>query len=270
VDGLDKPWCYYGTGDDDWGYCNASCDKPAASGAKCSVTTGGKTCDKWGENDFDLDPSSNACEQVDGVDKPWCYYGTGDDDWDYCDCKATQSDGGDVGIVDDDVADSADETLTVSTDHLHGSAKAKSSEESSTDDGAESISFKQLMIEGKVTRWWWDMLNPHSQRLTDVNFDEAIGSTDYYAVFFFGPFCEACQQLSVDWDKIASNYAQTRIDTAFGRVNCGHGDQTYRPPTEAELEAGDPTAWGEYKNPDVCHPSQLLPASVGLLDPIRY
>ena len=94
---MDKPWCYYGSGDDDWGYCETSCDKPAASGAKCSVTVGGKTCDKWGENDFGLDPSSNACEQVDGVEMPWCY--TDGENWDYCDCQATHDGAAPVTVV---------------------------------------------------------------------------------------------------------------------------------------------------------------------------
>jgi hypothetical protein len=151
VDGLAQPWCYYGSGDNDWDYCDQSCgnspqpgsssslsvsqdelrgmkvsklrtlaaklgvdedavdetmeaDKPkealikllmqaapkapqADAAPACTTTVTGKTCDKWGENEFGLDPSSNTCEQVDGLDKPWCY--TSGDEWDYCNCKST-------------------------------------------------------------------------------------------------------------------------------------------------------------------------------------
>jgi hypothetical protein len=87
VDGLEKPWCYYGTGDGDWDYCDESCGSPDAPPPppKCTTTVTGKTCDKWGENEFGLDPSSNTCEQVDGLDKPWCY--TSGEEWDFCNCK---------------------------------------------------------------------------------------------------------------------------------------------------------------------------------------
>lgn len=40
-------------------------------------------CHRWGENDFGLDPSSKQCAKVDGLPKPWCYFGS-DDEWDYC------------------------------------------------------------------------------------------------------------------------------------------------------------------------------------------
>ena len=87
ADGLEKPWCYFGTGDGDWEYCDDSCREPAPpppAAGQCSVSVTGKECDAWGENDFGLDPSSNTCEQVDGLDRPWCY--TSGEDWDYCDC----------------------------------------------------------------------------------------------------------------------------------------------------------------------------------------
>lgn len=149
VDGLQKPWCYYGPGDNDWDYCDESCENslqpdsssplgvsqdelremkfsglqklaakhgidedavdaameaekpkealikllmqtapkaPEDAGTACTTTVTGKTCDKWGENDFGLDPASNTCEQVDGLDKPWCY--TSGEEWDYCNCKS--------------------------------------------------------------------------------------------------------------------------------------------------------------------------------------
>ena len=144
VDGLKKPWCYFGSDDDDWDYCDESCgnsamsrddlrgmkvsalqklaakhgldedaidnametdkpknalvellmqarpqSEPEAPETQCSTTVTGKTCDKWGENDFGLDPSSNTCEQVDGLAKPWCY--TSGEEWDYCDCKKSKS-----------------------------------------------------------------------------------------------------------------------------------------------------------------------------------
>eukprot|EP01043_Picozoa_sp_COSAG02_P019058 COSAG02_NODE_907_length_16005_cov_3.219252_13_plen_276_part_00 len=228
VDGLKRPWCYYGDGERDWGYCAGSCEPRAATTEACSFTVGGKTCDAWGENDFGLDPSSNSCAAVDGIDRLWCF--TSGDAWDYCACESTS------------VQNSADE-VEMSTDDLPDA--------SSETEGGEKIKFKDLMLQGKVTRWWWDSLNPNSDRLTDVNFDTAITSSDYYAVFFFTPFCGSCKDLSVEWDKLAAVFGRTRTDTAFGRVNCAHGDQTYRPPTEEELDVGDPGAWGEYKDSNV-------------------
>ena len=41
-------------------------------------------------------------------------------------------------------------------------------------------------------------------------------------------------------------FCRRRTDTAFGRVNCAHGDQTYRAPTAEEIYAGDAEVWGEY------------------------
>lgn len=100
MDGLKSPWCYVGTGDADWDYCDDGCAqqdstppplqtfsfKSGETGQswKCSVTVTGKACDAWGENEFGLDPASTACEQVDGLDRPWCY--TSEEDWDYCNC----------------------------------------------------------------------------------------------------------------------------------------------------------------------------------------
>ena len=101
MDGLKSPWCYVGDGDADWYYCEDSCAQQdstppaplqtfsfksgeAGQAWKCSVTLTGKACDAWGENDFGLDPASTACEQVDGLDRPWCY--TSEEDWDYCNC----------------------------------------------------------------------------------------------------------------------------------------------------------------------------------------
>jgi hypothetical protein len=195
----------------------------------------------WGENDFGLDPSSNSCEKVDGIDRPWCF--TDEDAWDYCACETTS-------------AQRKDDTLKVSTGRVDGPSRDEGSEVQA----GEKINFKDLMLQGKVTRWWWDSLNLNTERLTDVNFDAAITRSDYYAVFFYSPFCASCKDLSVEWDKLAATFARTRTDTAFGRVNCGHGDQTYRPPTEEELDAGDPAAWGEYKDSNVRLPFALLRA----------
>ena len=233
VDGLKEPWCYYGDGESDWGYCAASCKPRIGATVACSTTVGGKSCEVWGENDFGLDPSSNSCEKVDGLDRPWCF--TGEDAWDYCACETTS-------------AQRKDDTVKVSTGGLDG---LSGDGEGSEVQAGDTIKFKDLMLQGKVTRWWWDSLNPNTDRLTDVNFDTAITRSDYYAVFFFSPFCASCKDLSVEWDKLAATFARTRTDTAFGRVNCGHGDQTYRPPTEEELDAGDPAAWGEYKDSNV-------------------
>ena len=63
---------------------------------------------------------------------------------------------------------------------------------------------------------------------------------------FFGPGCEHCKELQQDYIKIADSFTKRRTDIAFGHVNCAHGDQTFRAPTEEELEEGDATAWGEY------------------------
>ena len=85
---MKRPWCYVGTGDADWDYCDDSCaqeDSPPGPAGRCSVTITGKACDAWGENDFGLDPASATCEQVDGLDRPWCY--TSEEDWDYCNCN---------------------------------------------------------------------------------------------------------------------------------------------------------------------------------------
>ena len=87
VDGLKRPWCFVGSGDADWDYCSDDCgqqDPTPAASAACSITVTGKPCDAWGENDFGLDPASATCEQVDGLDRPWCY--TNEEDWDYCNC----------------------------------------------------------------------------------------------------------------------------------------------------------------------------------------
>ena len=56
-------------------------------------------------------------------------------------------------------------------------------------------------------------------------------------VMFYGPGCDHCQTLAQDYEKIAASFTKRRTDTSFGRVNCAHGDQTYRPPTAAEIEA---------------------------------
>lgn len=88
VDGLKRPWCYVGAGDADWDYCHDSCgqeDSAPTLAGECSITVTGKACDAWGENDFGLDPASATCEQVDGLDRPWCY--TSEEDWDYCNCN---------------------------------------------------------------------------------------------------------------------------------------------------------------------------------------
>ena len=63
---------------------------------------------------------------------------------------------------------------------------------------------------------------------------------------FFGPGCEHCKELQQDYIKMADSFTKRRTDIAFGHVNCAHGDQTFRAPTEEELEEGDATAWGEY------------------------
>lgn len=227
ADGLEKPWCYYGDGESDWGYCAESCEPRTATTQACSTTVGGKTCDAWGENDFGLDPSSNSCEAVDGIDRPWCF--TSEEDWDYCVCESAS-------------AQSPDKVKASTDDQPEASSEAAA---------GGKIKFKDLMIQGKVTRWWWDSQNPNTDRLTDANFDAAITGSDYYGVFFFSPFCGSCKDLSVEWDKLAAAFGRTRTDTAFGRVNCAHGDQTYRPPTEEELDMGDPSAWGEYKDANV-------------------
>ena len=168
---------------------------------------------------------------MDGIDRPWCF--TSGDNWDYCACETSK-------------AQKTEQEAAASADVLYESPADTNNEES-----GEKIKFKDLMVQGKITRWWWDTLNPNSERLTDSNFDTAIARSDYYAVFFYSPFCESCKDLSAEWDKIAAAFGEARTDTAFGRVNCGHGDQTYRPPTEEEIDAGDPTAWGEYKDSNV-------------------
>ena len=63
-------------------------------------------------------------------------------------------------------------------------------------------------------------------------------------VMFFTPTCEHCKDLGEDYERIAADFNKRRTDIAFGRVNCGHGDQTFRPPTEEELDAA--TIPGEY------------------------
>lgn len=63
---------------------------------------------------------------------------------------------------------------------------------------------------------------------------------------FFTPHCEACKDLAPDYEKIAADFKRRRTDISFGRVNCAHGDQTFRPPTAEELDAG--TIPGEYLN----------------------
>ena len=86
VDGLDKPWCYWGE-NDEWDYCDEACHRPEGEEQdddKCRRTTAGNKCEAWGENDFGLDPDSKECAKVDGLDKPWCYWGD-NDEWDYCD-----------------------------------------------------------------------------------------------------------------------------------------------------------------------------------------
>lgn len=66
------------------------------------------------------------------------------------------------------------------------------------------------------------------------------------AVMFFTPTCEACKDLGGDYEKIAADFQKRRTDISFGRVNCAHGDQTYRPPTAEELDAAQIP--GEYLN----------------------
>jgi hypothetical protein len=66
----------------------------------------------------------------------------------------------------------------------------------------------------------------------------------WQGVMFYGPGCEHCKDLAEDWERIAASFKRRRIDTAFGRVNCAHGDQTYRAPTEEEIDNG--VVPGEY------------------------
>lgn len=155
--------------DDEWDYCDASCDAPSSGGNRCSVTKTGQLCDAWGENDFGLDPTSNSCEQVDGLDKPWCYFGDGDDEWDYCDCAKSSG-------------NSAASTSDARVSRATASAEDWQTTDRTDADGnpLQRIDMKSLMLQGKITRWWWDMNNPSSTRLTDQNFDNEVGSQDYF------------------------------------------------------------------------------------------
>lgn len=63
---------------------------------------------------------------------------------------------------------------------------------------------------------------------------------------FFTPMCDHCKELGEDYEKIAADFKRRRTDISFGRVNCAHGDQTFRPPTAEELEAEKIP--GEYYN----------------------
>lgn len=187
-----------------------------------------------------------------------CYFGEEDDQWDFCDCSASAAGSG-----------------KLSRAHV-ASATATAQDWQQTDrtdaDGnpLQRMDMKSLMLQGKITKWWWDVHNPSSTRLTDQDFDSEVGSHDYFVrltsvagifvachleidithqhsplpcariaqgVMFFTPTCEYCKDLGETYEKVAAGFKRRRTDIGFGRVNCGHGDQTYRPPTEEELEA---------------------------------
>lgn len=190
VDGLQAPWCYYGD-DDEWDFCDKSCDTAAgAPTPSCSITLTGKTCDAWGENDFGLDPASNECEQVDGLDRPWCYFGDEDDSWDYCDCTAGSSSPPSPppktsGDEDDalTVSDGASGKGTMTGKKVLAASAGDWQETDEVDDEGrplQRIDMKTLMLQGKVTRWWWDSNFPSSTRLIDQNFDSEVLKYDYY------------------------------------------------------------------------------------------
>lgn len=160
--------------DDQWDYCDVSCDAPPTGAARCSVTVTGHQCDEWGENDFGLDPTSNACEQVDGLDKPWCYFGEDDDQWDFCDCAAVAVAAGGGG------GGGGSDSASTSTVKATASDWEKTDRTDADGNPLQRIDMKTLMLQGKITRWWWDMNNPSSTRLTDQNFDNEVGSRDYF------------------------------------------------------------------------------------------
>lgn len=68
------------------GIINGGGDAEQAAGARssCITTVSGHACIAWGENEWELDPESNTCEQVDGLDRRWCFHSA--EDWDYCEC----------------------------------------------------------------------------------------------------------------------------------------------------------------------------------------
>lgn len=154
--------------DDEWDYCDESCD--GSAGGDCSVTVSGHACDSWGENEFGLEPTSTTCEQVDGLDKPWCYYGEGDDQWDFCDCTSSAG------------PDKSDRAQKQSADAGGWQPTDKTDENGNP---LQRINMKDLMLQGKITRWWWDAQNPSSTRLTDQNFDYEVGNHDYYVSSLF-------------------------------------------------------------------------------------
>ena len=46
----------------------------------------------------------------------------------------------------------------------------------------QKMDMKSLMLQGKVSRWWWDsQWEGKSQRLTDADFDSTIANWDYCA-----------------------------------------------------------------------------------------
>ena len=143
--------------------------------ARCSVTVTGHQCDEWGENDFGLDPTSNACEQVDGLDKPWCYFGEDDDQWDFCDCAAVA-----VAAAAGGGGGGGSDSASTSTVKATASDWEKTDRTDADGNPLQRIDMKTLMLQGKITRWWWDMNNPSSTRLTDQNFDNEVGSRDYF------------------------------------------------------------------------------------------
>ena len=220
VDGLDKPWCYWGD-NDEWDYCDESCDKaaqqkeekepekkPAQKAKTCSSTVSGQACDAWGENDFGLSPDSKECAQVDGLDKPWCY--TSGDDWDYCDCSGDTDDDELTVSPDGEAPDEEDEATKKEREKQRkyfeekrkeaeaqvaaeakgnvGQSKPGSEGWEETDEVDEDgnplqkMDMKSLMLQGKVSRWWWDsQWEGKSQRLTDADFDSTIANWDYCA-----------------------------------------------------------------------------------------
>ena len=65
---------------------------PGFPKSRCSATVSGHACTPWGENAWGLEPDSTMCEQVDGLDRPWCFHT--DEDWDYCAAECGRDGGG--------------------------------------------------------------------------------------------------------------------------------------------------------------------------------